>query len=369
MSRFISFSFLKKDSTVWPEWPGRPIAKRSNASDGLETVAGADLYAILQIECDASQSEIRDAYRKLAKSLHPDLVKTSETGEEGIKRINAAYRILGNPDQRAKYNKFRQAGVSSGLGTGRKRGVQLRVVIPSIALLGSLTAGIAMAHFWFANIEGRGIAAIDSLDPFASRRKSERPPAAGPSVVIALRSPVAKPDSLPPTGPARILSNGGQHPRGGAHSPGRDAADASSHADQMAWMAAEREGARAAYRAYLEAYPRGRYATRARNKLAFVETVERKLAEDDADWSIAERHDTAPSYRAYLKAHPRGRHAAAALRKLVAETAVKRISALLGRAGKEREIQTPQLLPLGEAFGRQWLPAYQSFMEPEIGHR
>ena len=64
-----------------------------------------DLYAILGIEKNASEDEIKKAYRKLAKKYHPDVNKTKEA-EEKFKQINDAYSILSDPKKRQNYDTY-----------------------------------------------------------------------------------------------------------------------------------------------------------------------------------------------------------------------------------------------------------------------
>jgi DnaJ-class molecular chaperone len=63
-----------------------------------------DLYAILGVKRGASNDDIRRAYRKLAKDLHPDQNKGDPKAEEQFKRVSAAFAILGNPDKRKRYD-------------------------------------------------------------------------------------------------------------------------------------------------------------------------------------------------------------------------------------------------------------------------
>ncbi|MEC4891453.1 MAG: molecular chaperone DnaJ [Oscillatoria sp. PMC 1051.18] len=78
---------------------------------------GRDYYEMLGVSRDASQDEIKRAYRRLARKFHPDVNK--EPGaEERFKEINRANEILSNPETRARYDRFGEAGVGSGAGVG-----------------------------------------------------------------------------------------------------------------------------------------------------------------------------------------------------------------------------------------------------------
>ena len=63
-----------------------------------------DHYAILGVPRNAGPTEIRDAYRALARRHHPDLHPGDDDAEETLKRINAAYAVLSDPDKRRRYD-------------------------------------------------------------------------------------------------------------------------------------------------------------------------------------------------------------------------------------------------------------------------
>jgi len=62
-------------------------------------------YQMLGVTADASDDEIKKAYRKLAKELHPDLNPGDAAAEERFKKISAAYGIIGDPDKRERFDK------------------------------------------------------------------------------------------------------------------------------------------------------------------------------------------------------------------------------------------------------------------------
>jgi molecular chaperone DnaJ len=69
----------------------------------------ADLYAILGVGRNASQEDIKKAYRRLARELHPD-VSGDPTSEERFKEVTAAYEILSDPEKRRRYDMYGQGG-------------------------------------------------------------------------------------------------------------------------------------------------------------------------------------------------------------------------------------------------------------------
>jgi DnaJ-class molecular chaperone len=64
-----------------------------------------DLYATLGVSRDASQDDIKRAYRKLAKELHPDLNPDKPDVAERFKQVTAAYDILSDPERRERYDR------------------------------------------------------------------------------------------------------------------------------------------------------------------------------------------------------------------------------------------------------------------------
>lgn len=70
-------------------------------------MAVLNYYAILGVPLQASQEEIKKAYRKLALQFHPDLNRGDRQAEHKIREVNAAYEVLGDPDARKTYDRLR----------------------------------------------------------------------------------------------------------------------------------------------------------------------------------------------------------------------------------------------------------------------
>ena len=64
-------------------------------------------YAVLEVSLQASQDEIKKAYRKLALQYHPDRNQGNRQAEQKIREVNNAYEILGDPDARKTYDRLR----------------------------------------------------------------------------------------------------------------------------------------------------------------------------------------------------------------------------------------------------------------------
>ena len=69
-----------------------------------------DYYATLEVTPQASDEEIKRAYRKLALKYHPDRNQGNKTAEDKIREINAAYEVLGDPETRKSYERLRFGG-------------------------------------------------------------------------------------------------------------------------------------------------------------------------------------------------------------------------------------------------------------------
>lgn len=76
-----------------------------------------DLYEILGVSKDASESEIKKAFRHRARELHPDVNKAADA-EDQFKELNEAYDVLSDPNKRAQYDRFGTIPGAAGGGYG-----------------------------------------------------------------------------------------------------------------------------------------------------------------------------------------------------------------------------------------------------------
>ncbi|WP_295418935.1 molecular chaperone DnaJ [uncultured Subdoligranulum sp.] len=81
-----------------------------------------DYYEVLGIGKNATDAEIKSAYRKLAKKYHPDLNPGDKTAEEKFKEVNEANDVLSDPEKRKRYDQFGFAGVDPNYGAGQAGG-------------------------------------------------------------------------------------------------------------------------------------------------------------------------------------------------------------------------------------------------------
>lgn len=72
----------------------------------MPTTTTKDLYAILGVPSTATDKEIKQAYRRLARQLHPDVHPGDKAAGERFKEVNRAYEVLSDSDKRKKYDRY-----------------------------------------------------------------------------------------------------------------------------------------------------------------------------------------------------------------------------------------------------------------------
>ena len=77
-----------------------------------------DYYESLGLKKDASEADIKKAFRQQAKKFHPDVNPGNSRAEARFKEINEAYEVLSDSDKKARYDQFGHAGVDPNFGGG-----------------------------------------------------------------------------------------------------------------------------------------------------------------------------------------------------------------------------------------------------------
>src|SRR5258705_3741352 len=87
-------------------------------------MANGDYYKVLGVDRAASQDDIRKAYRKLARKLHPDINPGNKDAENRFKELSVAYDVLSDEKKRKLYDEFGEAGLAAGFDADKARSDQ-----------------------------------------------------------------------------------------------------------------------------------------------------------------------------------------------------------------------------------------------------
>lgn len=90
----------------------------------MASTAKRDYYEVLGIKKGASETEIKKAFRKLARKYHPDINPGDKTSEQKFKELNEAYEVLSDAKKRQQYDQFGHAAFDPGFGQGFGQGGQ-----------------------------------------------------------------------------------------------------------------------------------------------------------------------------------------------------------------------------------------------------
>jgi molecular chaperone DnaJ len=80
----------------------------------MPQATGTDYYKVLGVPESATQDDIKKAYRKLAKQLHPDVNQKNPAAQERFKAVSEAYGVLGSEEKRKQYDEMRRLGAFGG---------------------------------------------------------------------------------------------------------------------------------------------------------------------------------------------------------------------------------------------------------------
>src|SRR5258708_4091352 len=143
-----------------------------------------DFYVVLGVQRDASETDIKKAYRKLAMECHPDRNNGVKAAEEKFKLVTEAYEVLRDPDKRAAYDRFGMAGVrgqGGGAGGAGGAGFSSMQFDLSEALM------VFMRDFGLAGASG---GAFDSL--FGGGQRTRRDRRRGHDIKVGLKLTLAE---------------------------------------------------------------------------------------------------------------------------------------------------------------------------------
>ncbi len=146
-------------------------------------MAEMDYYKILGINKNASDSEVKKAYRKLAMKYHPDRTKGDKSAEEMFKKISEAYAVLSDQEKRKQYDSFGASGFSQRYSQEDIfRGFNFGDIFREFGLDDGNFANVFMGGAG----RGRKFGFSFGADPFAAYSGGQRAPVKGSDLVYEL---------------------------------------------------------------------------------------------------------------------------------------------------------------------------------------
>lgn len=104
-------------------------------------MANKDFYETLGVQRNASQAELKKAYRQMAMKYHPDRNPGDKSAEEKFKDAKEAYEILSDQQKRSAYDQFGHAGVNPSMGGGQRSGAEFRNFEDMFNVFGDIFGG------------------------------------------------------------------------------------------------------------------------------------------------------------------------------------------------------------------------------------
>jgi curved DNA-binding protein CbpA len=336
----------------------------SDKSVGGVEEAEADPHSILGVSPKSSQIEIRAAYLRLVKELHPDgrpRDAGAEDAEERLKRINDAYQALKGSEKRETAKRRRRTRTSA---------IFMAGIVTSVAPLAVAVIGSAYYAGWLgtsrtetATASGRpgspenaGTAAVSEVSKksdasrrtawtdahrLGTRKAYERFLADYPEgeTAIEARAAIAAIDWADArriearTAWTRIEKSRDKeelqrfvavHPDSEQAGRARDRIAAIDRAEarreeaQKAWELAERSGSRGELQRFAAAFPDSELASLARAKVAAIDRLEKRRGEAERAWAAVGRSGTKAELERFVASYPESEHVAAASERVAA---------------------------------------------------
>jgi len=120
-------------------------------------MAKRDYYEVLEVSRNASDTEIKKAYRQKAIQFHPDKNPGDHTAEEKFKEAAEAYEVLSDPEKRKRYDQFGHAGVNGQGGGGFGGGMSMEDIFSNFGDIFGSAFGGAFGGFGGQSSGGRRV--------------------------------------------------------------------------------------------------------------------------------------------------------------------------------------------------------------------
>ena len=155
-----------------------------------------DYYEVLGVSKNATDDEIKRAYRKKAKECHPDLHPDDKEAVERFKELNEANEVLSDPDKRARYDQFGFEDPMAGMGGGGIHSAAVLISAWAISLTSCLTAAWAEAPAARARYRGM-TCGTNCESPLTRRPRAARRVLRSTGTSFAIPVKAAEPNPAP----------------------------------------------------------------------------------------------------------------------------------------------------------------------------